>query len=179
MKAFCESSNPIIDLGEHCTKQTERVRASILTANGIQKLSVPIIRPFGNKTSTKDVQISFVEAWERDHCRTIEAAYSASPYFEDYSDKVFDLVNSKEESLFEFNRLILNEISKWLELPIIQHFETKYIDEPSFDFRDFNFDKKEILYQQVEFGQNKFTSNLSILDALFCLGPMARKLIIT
>jgi|TARA_R110000737_G_scaffold182215_1_gene205569 hypothetical protein len=179
LKAFCEAENPVIDLGAQCTKQTERMRASILTANGIQKLSVPIIRPNGNKTATKDIQISFVESWERDHCRAIKAAYSSSPYFEDYSDTIFDLINSKEESLFKFNQLILNKIIEWLDLPIQQNFQLVYIDNPTQDYREFDFNIEESKYQQVEFGQKGFTPNLSILDAIFCLGPMARKLIIS
>lgn len=179
LRAFCEADNPVIDLGEHCTKQTERVRASILTANGVQKLSVPIIRPNGNKTSVKDIRISYVEDWERDHWRTIKTAYGSSPYFEDYSDKIYAWIHSKKESLFELNNLIFSEITVLLELPIEQKFDFNYIDNPTNDYRDFDYNCIELPYHQVDFGQTEFIPNLSMLDALFCVGPMARKLIIS
>jgi hypothetical protein len=177
--ALCKTENAVIDLGEHCKKQTERSRASILTPNGIQKLSVPTIRPFGNKTSTKDVQISFVQSWQRDHRRAIEAAYASSPYFEHYSEGIFSLIDSKIELLHVFNKSILDQSIALLDLPIVLNYSMEFIeDNPIIDFRDFNFDKKSQRYIQVNFGKIEFIPNLSILDALFCFGPMARKLII-
>jgi hypothetical protein len=178
LRALCEEENAIVDLGAQCKKQTERTRTNILTANGIHKLSVPIIRPYGNKTATKDIRISYVESWQRDHCRAIKTAYSSSPYYEDYSEQVFELINSDYELLYEFNNQILIQISRWLDLPIQIVFESKYVDNPNKDFREFEFQCKDKEYIQVDFGQNDFVPNLSILDALFCLGPMARKLII-
>jgi len=178
LKALCEAENPVIDLGEHYKKQTERTRANLLTSNGINRLTIPVIRPFGNKTSIKDVQISFVETWKRDHCRSIEAAYASSPYFEHYANEIFELINSNIDTLHEFNHSILLKIINWLELPINLNYSKKYIENQTKDYREFNFKYKPTNYIQVDFGQTEFIDNLSVLDALFCLGPMTRKLII-
>lgn len=177
LRALCESKNPLIDIGEHCEKQTERTRATILSSNGIQKLTIPVIRPFGNKTATKDVQISFVEPWQRNHCRAIETAYAAAPYYEDYANVIFELINSKKNKLAQFNEMILEEIISLLELPISPKTSTEYIENQINDFRNFDFNYICMPYIQVDFSKNEFYENLSILDALFCLGPMARKLI--
>ncbi len=119
-----------------------------------------------------------MEAWERDHCRAITAAYAHSPYFEHYANEVFSLINSKNNKLTELNSLVLNQIIAWFDLPLQVEFSDVYIDLPTTDFRDFQFHRPIKIYQQVEFGQSQFIPNLSILDALFCLGPMARNLII-
>jgi hypothetical protein len=178
LKALCEAENPIIDLGEHYKKQTERTRVNFMTSNGISRLSIPVIRPFGNKTATKDVQISFAENWKRNHCRSIEAAYASSPYFEHYANEVFELINSNISSLHEFNHSILIKIINWLELPINLNYSKKYIENLIEDYREFNFHYAPLKYKQVDFGQIEFLDKVSVLDALFCLGPMTRKLII-
>ena len=178
LKALCESENPVIDLGEHYTKQTERTRASIWTANKLHRLSIPVIKPFGNKTAVKDIKLSFAENWKRDHCRAIEAAYSSSPYYEHYAYEVFELINSDVEVLFEFNQQILMTIKKWLDLPINPTFSSIYVENKNIDYKDFRFDFNSKNYIQVDFGQKEFIENLSILDAIFCLGPLTRKLII-
>ncbi len=175
---MCNTENSIIDIGEHYPKQTERNRLIILSANGPQRLTIPVVRPLGNKTPTGKVKISYAEAWERDHCRAIEAAYASSPYYEHYSEEVFELINSKNESLIDFNQLILNKIIKWLELPIENEFSIDYLEGELNEFRNFNFQFQTTEYKQVDFGQTSFIENLSVLDSLFCLGPMARKLII-
>jgi hypothetical protein len=177
-RALVLAEKAVIDLGEHCKKQTERSRASILSANGLLKLTVPIIRPFGSKTSTQDIQISFVESWQRDHKRAISAAYSSAPYFDHYSEEIFALIDTKTDSLRTLNDSILKTFISFFDLPIDFSFSTKFIEECSKDFRDFDFTFNIEPYFQVDFGQKGFVANLSILDALFCLGPMTRKLII-
>jgi len=178
LNTICAAENPVIDLGEHCKKQTERNRCAILTSNGIQNLSVPIIRPNGNKSTTSEIIISYVEAWERDQCRAITAAYAHAPYFEHYSNEIFSMIGSKSEKLIDLNSLILNQLIEWLELPLDAAFSEMYLESPETDFRDFQFDALDKTYIQVDFAQPTFVPNLSILDALFCLGPIARNLII-
>jgi hypothetical protein len=178
LKSICAAENTLIDLGEHCKKQTERNRCSILTSNGLQHLTVPIIRPNGNKSATAEIKISYVEAWERDHCRAITAAYAHAPYFEHYSKEIFSIIGSKSDKLIDLNTLILNQLKVWFELPMDAKLSETYLESPETDFRDFQFDALDKTYIQVDFGQPTFVPNLSILDALFCLGPMARNLII-
>jgi len=67
LKAICGAESPVIDLGEHYVKQTQRNRYSVLSANGPLDLSIPVIRPNGNKTLTGSIEVSEDLGWRRDH----------------------------------------------------------------------------------------------------------------
>ena len=47
--ALAKSISPVIEGKEHFVKQTLRTRCTILGANAIQQLSIPVIRPNGSK----------------------------------------------------------------------------------------------------------------------------------
>ena len=171
-----------IESKEHFIKQTFRNRCEILTSNGVQQLSIPVIRKNGSKTVIEDVEISNDTDWRKDHWKAIESAYSNSPYFEHYGNEVKKLIYQKETNLLKFNHTIQSAIFSWFDIQII----TSFTDEFSVQEKDFrsnlnqnrlntNEDLKS--YIQVFGDSSQFTSNLSILDALFCQGPMARNLI--
>ncbi len=177
LKEMCCAENPIVDLGEHYIKQTFRNRCSILTSNGMQNLSIPVVKPDGNKTRTKDILVTQDLNWRRDHWRTIKAAYSSAPYFEHYETEIKNLVFQETEKLWEFNQNIMKQLISWLELPLSYTYSEKFIELSNSDFRDFQFEKINKTYTQVLFNQDEFFAELSILDSLFCLGPLARNLI--
>jgi len=178
LKEFCATENVIIDAGEHYPKQTFRNRCSILNGNGQLDLSIPVIRPNGNKSSIGTVKVSPEINWKRDHWRTISAGYSSAPYFEHYEKEIKDLVFQETDLLIDFNRNCLAYIQQTLDLPVRYGVSQNYIEEFDKDFRSFHFEKSDKPYHQVHFGQTDFVPNLSILDALFCIGPMARTLIV-
>lgn len=177
LKAICAAEYSIIDIGEHYTKQTFRNRCSILTANGGQGLSIPVIRPNGNKSSTSIVKVSPEINWRRDHWRTISAAYASSPYFEHYEEEIKLLIFQETELLVDFNQKCLEFLIKSLSLPLNIKYSKEYMESSTNDFRSFFFAKTESKYQQVFNPISEFSPNLSVLDALFCIGPMARTLI--
>ena len=179
LKAICRAESPVIDLGEHYVKQTQRNRYSVLSANGPLDLSIPVIRPNGNKTLTGLIEVSEDLGWRRDHWRSITAAYSSSPYFEHYESEIQALVFQKTKLLSDFNFSALRFLQSTLQLEFEYISSPDYMEHPEIDFRYFNFPSDSQTYQQVMFGQEAFVSNLSVLDALFCLGPMARNLITT
>jgi len=88
-------------------------------------------------------------------------------------------VFQKTKLLSDFNFSGLRFLQSTLHLEIEYITSPDYIEHPDIDFRDFNFPSDSTTYQQVMFGQEAFISDLSVLDALFCLGPMTRNLIIT
>ena len=58
------SSNKILfEKHETYVKQTIRNRTTIYSSNGTLELSIPVKKIFGNKTLTKDIQISYEEDW--------------------------------------------------------------------------------------------------------------------
>lgn len=169
------------EIYEHYVKQTIRNRTSIIGPNGIQSLSIPVTKVNGNKTQTKDIQIARAENWEKNHWKAIETAYGASPFFEHYAMEVKELIYQQTNSLVEFNRTIHNRIQKWLELPIKSGFTEAYEVDIEKDYRaSFEVRNIEASYSYVQvFSENgNFAPDLSILDAIFNLGPMSRKLLI-
>lgn len=170
-----------IEAKEHFVKQTIRTRCSILGANGIQQLSIPVIRPNGSKTTMHDVLISEVEPWQKIHWRSIESAYASAPFFEEYDKEVKQLIFQEETNLLKFNARIITEILKLVDFEKeISHTEAYEINKKMQDFRTVDFEAPLTMKKYIQvFGENNhFSSNLSILDLLFCEGPMARKWLI-
>ncbi len=93
---------------EYYHKQTYRNRAVILTAQGEQRLSVPVSCPRGPYTPVEDVRIDYAKNWQRDHWRSLCTAYNNSPYFLYYRDELEAiLVQTRPERLWDLNwRLI-------------------------------------------------------------------------
>ncbi len=172
------SQDAVIDVGEHYVKQTFRNRCSLRSANGQLDLSIPVIRPNGNKTPTGIVEVSHDKGWRRDHFRSIQAAYASSPYFDHYAPEIELLIFQETKLLKDFNKRCLRLIQDVLSLDLQLSYSEVYIENPSVDFRNFDFPNDTNTYQQVHFEDSDFQPGLSILDALFCLGPMARNLIV-
>lgn len=180
-REMAQAGEILFEVHEHYVKQTLRNRTSILGPNGVQILSIPVIKPGGNKTLTKDIRIAYAENWQKNHWKAIESAYSPSPYFEHYGQEVKEMIDFEESSLFHFNQNIHQNIVRWLGLDIQSGTTEMYTPALENDFRN-QFkdtgDLSEKSYTQVFSPEGKFVPGLSILDAIFNLGPMARKLII-
>lgn len=172
-----QEASIIFEAKEHFIKQTYRNRCEVLTGNGIQVISIPIIRKNGSKTAIDEVEISNDTDWRKDHWKAIESAYSNSPYFDHYGLEVKELIYNQETNLLKFNEQIHKRICTWLGIATDYKFSNEYssISESTYQFKE-----KELIkpYIQVFGDSNSFATNLSILDAIFCLGPMARKLIV-
>lgn len=163
-----------IEAKEHFIKQTHRNRCEILTAQGVQALSIPVIRINGSKTVIDQVTISHDTDWRKDHWKAIESAYSSSPYFEHYGNEVKELIYQEETNLLLFNDTIVKRVMKWLEIPVEYTFTTEYQLGKESNNQEIKTNQR---YVQVFGEPNSFVDNLSILDAVFCLGPMARLLL--
>ena len=168
------------DIHENFVKQTYRNRCYILSSNGVQSLTIPIVN--GNKKKPiKDVQISYDENWQKIHWKSIEAAYRNSPYFEFYEDHFHPFYQEKKPYfLIDFNELLEQKIINLLDLSVTIKKTTAYIDNQLIenDYRTsfapkiksyFLFKK----YIQVFEDRNKFAANLSIFDLLCNEGPNA------
>ena len=180
-RELVNSTAPFIEAKEHFVKQTIRTRCSIMGANGIQQLSIPVIRPNGSKTLMEDVLLSETDPWKKIHWRSIESAYASAPFFEEYDQEIKQLIFQPEVNLLNYNLRITEGILQLLdfnsELGRTESYET---NNEINDFRmvDFESPIKMKKYIQVFGDSNHFSSNLSILDLLFCEGPMARKWLI-
>ena len=178
-RQLVSSKQFFIEQHETYVKQTIRNRTTIYSSNGPLDLSIPVKKVFGNKTITKDIQISYEEDWIKNHWKALESAYMQTPYFEHYGSEVFQLISSKETSLLNFNLSILNSIIKWLDLDVYFNCTESYSKNVGEDFRTFNFNQPNLddktSYYQVFSGNHGYIPNLSFLDLLFHEGPLARK----
>ena len=150
-----------------------------MTSSGKLNLVVPVSKPGGNHTLTKDIEISYRQLWNRHHWKSIQSAYRSSPYFNYYADSIQPLFQSKETMLLAHNREILSVISKILKLKLSVTFTDDYLKQPAnaLDLRSEMTPKKTWTgmsfpeYPQVFSHKAGFMENLSILDLLFNLGP--------
>lgn len=166
----------LIEAKETFPKQTYRNRMEIMTAGGIRTLTVPVIR--NNHSRTDEVRIDYKERWNIIHLRTLEAAYSASPYYLYYKDDIEALLTPHYNQLLDLNMVILERLIKWLKITATTALTTDYEPTPGYnDYRTLYSPKKPLpaenypKYYQVFADRQPFAHNLSILDLLMNMGP--------
>jgi hypothetical protein len=163
-------STIFIDGNELFQKQTIRNRTTILSANGIQNLVVPVIRPYGKSTRTKDVLISYAENWQKYHLKAIESAYGKSSFYEFYAEEFTRLFSTRYDRLIDLNSAVLKFVLDSFEL------ESEIEIAPS--GLDSSIESKQLMngkiepdvikpYYQIFTNQGDFKKNLSVLDLLF------------
>ena len=176
----------IIDIHSHYIKQTYTNRCTILSTNGPQDLTIPIIKP-KEKTPIKDIRISSHDNWQQLHWRTIQSAYNSTPFFEYFCDDYAPFYAKKYDFLLDFN---LETQQKTLELlnftKIDFSLSDSYIEATNFNTKDlrevinpkkFNvtlYDELNNPYYQIFNHKFGFTPNLSIIDLLFNMGNESR-----
>ncbi len=185
-KAVHGSTKIVLEAHEYFVKQTYRNRCEIMTAQGVEKLVVPLTSKHG-KVYSKDVRIDYSQKWLQGHWRTLQSAYGKAPFFEYYCDDLRAILFSKKEFLFDLNLELLTICLKWLKLsPEISESMSYVVDQPDgiLDMRNVISPKKKDLlpsglnsapYTQV-FG-NMFVKNMSLIDLLFCEGPGALEIV--
>ena len=170
--------------GDRYTRQSYFNRTSILLANKVHTLSVPIQgrRP---RISLAEVCIDADQNWLSNHLRGIQSGYGKSPFFE-YFFPYFEAAYKRGDTqLWELNLNLLTICLKLLRWPVkltlvgqeglpadVIDLRGQIVPSGSYLNRPF--------YQEVAYGQNfglNFVPNLSILDLLFCLGGAADDLL--
>ena len=127
---------PVIEIFDTYHKQTYRNRCLVMTANGVQMLSVPVKQVNGNHTMTKDMVISTVEPWQQIHRRCLESAYMSSPYFEHYYSYLSPIFEQHFEKLIDLNDAALKAILKMLKVKKEISYTSDYVKEADDDFRN-------------------------------------------
>lgn len=179
MARFLQDPSPTIEVCETYHKQTYRNRCRVMTANGVENLSVPVVKVNGNHTMTKDVAISQKEHWQQIHRRCLESAYKASPYFDHYYDCLKPVFDNRFELLVDLNDAALQAVLKIMKIEKAIVHTTDYIHEVEHDLREAFSPKTEPnpdrfpKYYQVFSAKFPFAPDLSILDLLFNEGPEA------
>jgi hypothetical protein len=177
-------NNPRVIIERHChyVKQTYRNRCVIASANGLQTLSIPIVKPDTLKCPTKDIRIADYGNWRHLHWNAIVSAYNSTPFFEYYADEFRPFYEKPPAFLFDFNESLRLLIDSLLDIEPSVSYTSSYITQVApggIDLREAIHPKKKSVittfkpYYQVFEQKQKFQPNLSIIDLLFNMGPEA------
>lgn len=98
---------------EHQSWQT---RNRIKTGNGIQWLSIPIERNFGQKINETKIKSSYT--WGEDHRKAIEQAYSKAPYFYPYWEYIQDFYIARWFYLADFTAYTIRILAELLNVKL-------------------------------------------------------------
>ena len=180
MARFLAEDEPVVEIWETYHKQTYRNRCRVMTANGVESLSVPVVKVNGNHTMTKDMTISTIEPWQHIHSRCLESAYKAAPYFDHYYDYLRPIFEGHFERLIDLNDAALQAVLRMLKVKKEIVHTTDYVREAENDLREAFSSKKAIkntsfpAYYQVFSTKFPFAADLSVLDLVFNEGPEAK-----
>jgi hypothetical protein len=165
---------------EHFPKQTYRNRANIYSPDGVQTLTVPIVKGSKNHTKTKDVKISYDFRWQRAHWMGLQTCYRRSAYFEYYEDDFAPFYEKQTTFLLDYNTQLLELLFRLLkikqEITFTDTYEAAYPNltdlRNTFSAKNTP-DAEQKPYFQVFEEREGFLKNLSIADLLFNQGPQA------
>lgn len=159
-------------------KQTNRNRMYIYSPNGIQMLNISVKHNDANN-NFKDIKIDNQYNWQKNHFKSLEAAYKNSPFYEYFIDDLQPIFEKKHEYMLDLNFEIFEKINDALGISIPFDKTTEYFHKVS-DKTDFRYlvngkkDNTQIEpYTQVFENKHGFINNLSILDLLFNEGRYA------
>jgi len=186
MACLMRYDNIAIETKETFPKQTCRNRAVIATGNGLQVLTVPVVRINGNHTRTEEIGISYQEPWHIRHWRAIVSAYSAAPFFLYYRDGLEKILLQPWQRLADLNDALLRYLLIKLKIKCSVCFTEDYspaetLGDSTIDYRN-NLCSKHFQpeiplhpYSQVFDMRYGFQPNLTTLDLLFNLGPESKE----
>jgi hypothetical protein len=177
--AIAKADIVTFEMEDNFQKQTNRNRMYIYSPNGIQLLNVPIKHTNEAHQRTKDVKLETAFDWQKQHFKSLEAAYRTSPFFEYFEDEMLPVFQKKYTFLMDLNMETMAFVSKCLGLEFDYNETVEYfhqVDDKT-DFRNLVNGKKDTAvfepYTQVFGDKHGFINNLSILDLLFNEGRYA------
>ena len=167
------------EVEDNFQKQTNRNRMYIYSPNGIQLLNVPVKHNKERHQRIKEVKIENDFDWQKQHFKSLEAAYRTSPFFEYFEDDILPIFQKKQNYLMDLNMETMAIVSKCLRLEFDYDETTEYFHEVTdkVDHRNLINGKKDTSvfepYTQVFGDKHGYLNNLSILDLLFNEGRYA------
>ena len=179
-----------IEACENYQKQSYRNRCRFYAADGVQALSFPVVHQAGTyKHPVNQIKVDYSTPWLVQHQRAIVSAYRTSAYFEYYQDELFDIMNSRPETLLDLNMALLKFFIDKTGLKVDLRLTEEYSRDGVVskdgivcdDLRELIHPKRtnnilsdlalEKPYFQVFAPKYGFKSDLSIMDLLFNEGP--------
>ncbi|NDP26039.1 MAG: WbqC family protein [Flavobacterium sp.] len=179
--AMAQTDNIVFEVEDNFQKQTNRNRTYIYSPNGIQLLNIPVKHSKETHQKTKDVRIQPDFDWQKQHFKSLEAAYRTSPFFEYFEDEIRPIFEKKHIFLMDLNYETMNFVAKCLRMKLEYETTSEYfraVDSYKIlDFRILAEGKKDNsqfeTYTQVFDDKHGFLNNLSVLDLIFNEGKYA------
>lgn len=177
--------NALVEVFDHYVKQTYRNRCVVAGPNGIQSLTIPIVKPSDHRTPMKDIRISEHGNWRHLHWNALVSNYERSPFFDYYADDIRPFYEKPYTFLVDFNEELQRAVLSMLDLEpqFSRTLEYAVLDTDIPDLRQLISPKLAIEedahfvsrpYYQVFSLKHGFLPNLSIIDLVFNMGPEAR-----
>ena len=114
--ALAQADDVTFEIGDNFQKQTNRNRTYIYSPNGIQLLNIPIKHSKDSCQKTNDVRIEPDFDWQKQHFKSLEAAYRSSPFFEFFEADIRPIFEKKHEFLLDLNFEALEIVFKCLRM---------------------------------------------------------------
>ncbi len=179
--AMVQADAITFEMEDNFQKQTNRNRTYIYSPNGIQLLNIPVKHSKQIHQKTKEVKIETDFDWQKQHFKSLEAAYRSSPFFEFFEDDIRPIFEKKHTYLMDLNLETLSIVSKCLRMKLEYGTTTEYFHKVdsnvTMDLRRLANGKKDHSqfepYTQVFEEKQGFLNNLSVLDVLFNEGKYA------
>jgi hypothetical protein len=178
--AIANADTVTLEMEDNFQKQTNRNRMYIYSPNGIQLLNIPIKHSDNAHQKIQDVKLETAFDWQKQHFKSLEAAYRTSPFFEYFEDDLLPIFTKKHTFLIDLNMQTMELVSKCLGMDFIPEKTTEYFHEVNdkTDYRNLINGKRDTTqlepYTQVFGDKHGFINNLSILDLLFNEGRYAK-----
>ena len=177
MTLLLQNPSLVFEVEETFPKQTFRNRCLILGANGVERLTVPVIHISGEKVHTKDTKIDYSQNWVKQHQGAIQAAYGNAPYYEYFVPYLSQIFAKKRFFLVDLNidllTLVYHILDSPLEFSVTQEFK-KFDGLSGYDLISAKKEWSErSIYLNRPYRQcfgTEFVPNLSILDLLMNYG---------
>jgi hypothetical protein len=177
--AIAKANKITFEMEDNFQKQTNRSRTYIYSPNGLQLLNIPVKHTSNLHQKTKDVKIENDFDWQKQHFKSLEAAYRSSPFFEYFEDELRPIFDKKHIFLMDLNLETIDLCLKFLRLSKETSKTTEYFHTSTnfADFRNLANGKKDTSrfdnYPQVFADKHGFLNNLSVLDLIFNEGRFA------
>ncbi len=176
---MAKANSITFEMEDNFQKQTNRNRMYIYSPNGIQLLNIPVKHSKTSHQKTKDTRLETAFNWQKQHFKSLEAAYRTSPFFEYFEDSILTIFTKKHTFLMDLNFETIEIVSKCLGFQFETNKTIEYFHQAN-GFNDLRYlanGKKDLAafehYTQVFDDKYGFINNLSILDLLFNEGRHA------
>ena len=177
--AIAQSDLVTFEMDDNFQKQTNRNRMYIYSPNGIQLLNIPIKHSKTAHQKTKEVKLETAFDWQKQHFKSLEAAYRTSPFFEYFEDDIIPIFQKKHTFLMDLNMETIAIVSKCIGIEFDYNETDEYFHTVTdkIDLRNLINGKKDTSvfepFTQVFVEKYGYLNNLSILDLLFNEGRYA------